>query len=273
MKRRGFTLVELLAVMGLMVIILTLLGMLYQQFFKVVETVTETTGAYDEIRSVNQMFTREMGSTLCRNNPNRWLNFRVKEDQKGIYIYFTAPDEALDSTLDMSFISHYAWYYRKADRAVYRAIYNTRLYPDDLLSTAASSDNDNSQANRNRLKDMTLAYQHNAPYGWTEDPRFTRLLDQPGYKALLNKVYRFEVRCYDRPAGSPNARPKNTWDDHASLPVYVELVVGVAKGGVARRAEQELASHGKLTETAKQLNTFVLSIPMINHGVYDNAQY
>ena len=173
----------------------------------------------------------------------------------------------------MSFITHYAWYWRKADRALYRAAYNTQLFPQDLLDTESSVNNDNSRANANRLSEMTLAYQQSTPYGWVRDTRFRALLVQPAYKAMLTQVYDFEVRCYTEPAGTPGAVPLNTWEDHRSLPVHVELVIGIAKRGVARRADLELENFGELRETKVQLNSFVLSIPMRNYGVYDNAKY
>ena len=271
---RAFTLVEMLVAMALTAIMLGLLALLFTNINGVVGHVADTTRAYDDIRPGIQSMGRELASTLLRTEARRWLNFRVVESTgprgRRVAVYATVPDEALGSTLEMSFINHVVYYWDEADHALHRVAHNTRDDNRLLLATAADPDNLDADANLSRLGHMTLAYRHPTPYGWTTDPLLTARMNQPPELAIVRDVHHFEVACYETPPTDGDA-PATTWNRADALPLLVELRLGLAHGADAERVEHILATTGDIQQARKHMQRFTYAFPMANHSTQNAA--
>ena len=190
---------------------------------------------------------------MVRDNEGRWLNLRVRSDDEGTEIFFTAPDDNIRSVKAMNFISHYVYYWKKDDHALYRAIYNTATEPEVLAATGADADNKNRSANQRRLSAMTLAYRSGAPYAWTDSAEMAEVMDQEPRRAVVRNVFGFDVRCYTEPkgeAGDDAGSP--TWEDHTQLPLFIEIELRVADDQHAGFFEDELARSGTLSERLRK---------------------
>lgn len=252
--------------MAITALLLTVLATLFSSITGIVDHSHDTTNAYDNVRSSTQLINRELSSTLVRDEPNRWLNFRVTEETgpgggKRIFLFATVPEETIASTLSMSFINHVAYFWDEDTRSVHRATFNTREDPDILLATASSANNGNATANLNRLQQMTLAYRQSSAYGWTVDPLLTKKFDQTIDEAIITDVLAFEVDCYAQPI-TKGGKPTPTWNNPKALPSMVEIKIGIAHGSDADRALAILETGGERSEAKEHMQRFTLSIPM-----------
>ena len=275
---RGFTLVETLVSVTLFLMIMTMVGTMFNQFLSSTKRMASVMSTYDGVRVFATQITKELSRVMVRVNDNRWLNLKVEEiendeETAGTRVFFTAPDDSLRSVRTLNFISHYAYFWKKEDQALYRAVYNTRVDPEPLAQTASHPDNSNRTANQNRLANMTLAYRSGTPYGWTESDEMKELMDQEPYDAILRNVFDFKVHCYDKPK-SQNPNVEGTWNDPQKLPLFVELEIFVSNSQAAASLRKELESTGELSEESrKKLRRFLITVPIRNHGINDSNLY
>ena len=120
---------------------------------------------------------------------------------------------------------------------------------------------------------MTLAYRSGSPYGWTSSREMEELMDQELHQAVLQDVYGFDVRSFQdlKRNGDPG---ETTWNDHTSLPLFVEIEIRVADEANKRLVEYELETKGELSEeTEKKLRRFLITVPMTNRDINDNRVY
>jgi len=269
-NQKAFTLVETLVSVAIFLVIMAILGTILSQFLSNTNRMASVMKAYDGVRMFGTQISTEMGSTMVRVNKDRWLNFKVEEDDDRTKIFFTSPDDSLRSVRSLNFISHYVYYWDKEAQAIYRGVYNTSSDPSILSATGADADNKDTAANQKRLTSMTLAYKSGSPYGWTFSGEMKALMDQKVHNAVVQNVFDFKVRCFKKtkredPEGSP------VWDDHTSLPLFVELEIFVADNRSRAALRRELARTGELSEKSrKTLRRFIITVPMTNHGINDN---
>lgn len=271
--KSAFTLVETLVSLALFMMIMAIVNSIFFQVLGDSTRMASVMSSYDGVRMFSTQISTELGSTMVRTNADRWLNFRVVADDDSTTVFFTAPDDNIRNVRGLNFISHYAYFWNKEDHALYRAVYNTASDPDILSATGSDADNKSRSANQKRLTAMTLAYRSGSPYGWTTSDEFKDVMDQGPHQAIVKNVFGFEVRCYTQPK-SEGGEADLSWEDHTSLPLFVELELLVSDDQLIGAMENEMATNGTLSdEWKRKLRRFVITIPLANHDINDNRIY
>jgi len=261
-KPRGFTLLEMLVSVTVLVIFLLMVLNITDLFNRTYTRTTSAMQTYDDVRAIVSLIGRDLSSSMVRTNAGRRLNFAVTASGNRTSIYFAVPDPKLQSLTNMSFVSHLAYFWDQDRAAVFRAVQNSYLDNSALLNTAASANNDSYSANSGRLGDITLSYGSGSPYAWHSDTAMTTAITQALDLPVLRNVFSFEALCYTN-LPSQGGSPVSTWSDPDSLPRYLRLKVGVAD-------EKNAAVVRRDPSRTDLLRQFEITVPMVGYGVYGN---
>ena len=268
MQISGFTLIEVLVSVILLAVMLVMLAGVFDVYNKSYTRSTSSMQTYDDVRTIVSQMSHDLSAAMVRVNANRTLNFSVTNSGTGIALFMAVPDPKLQSLTNMSFTSHIAYFWQTNTCQVYRAIYNTQLYPQLLVNTASSASNTDFTANAARLQNMTLAYLDSpqGPLAWTTDPVMVNAMNVAMNLPMLRNVITFNVLCYSWPDGENSANAiitTNTWGDATSLPRYIKLQFGVAN-------DKDAAAIKRNPALTNLLENFEVTVPMVNYGVTNN---
>jgi prepilin-type N-terminal cleavage/methylation domain-containing protein len=265
----GFTLIEVLVSVILLAVMLVMLAGVFDVYNKSYTRSTSSMQTYDDVRTIVSLMSHDLSAAMVRTNANRILNFSVSGTAGGVEIFMAVPDPKLQSLTNMSFTSHIAYFWQTNTYQVYRAIYNTQLYPQSLINTASSASNTDFTANASRLQNMTLAYSSGSPgnwFNWTTDPNMVAAMNTATNLPILRNVLTFNVLCYswDDTGNSASATvTTNTWQDGTRLPRYIKLQFGVAN-------DKDAAAVKRNPSLTNLLENFEVTVPMVNYGVTNN---
>jgi len=266
---RGFTLIEVLVSVVILGVMIVMFGAVFDVYNKSYTRSTSSMQTFDDVRTIVSQMSHDLSAAMVRTNANRMLNFSVAPTATGMAIYMAVPDPKLQSLTNMSFTSHIAYFWQ--GNQVFRAIYNTQIYPQAMSSSpiASSASNTDTAADAARLQNMTLAYADSSqgPFAWTTDPAMVNAMNSVANLPILRNVFTFNVICYGWPDGGSSANPTtvttNSWVDPTSLPRYLKMQFGVAN-------DKDAASVSRNPALTNLLENFEITVPMVNYGVTNN---
>jgi len=270
---RGFTLIEVLVSVVILGVMIVMFGAVFDVYNKSYTRSTSSMQTFDDVRTIVSQMSHDLSAAMVRVNTNGILNFSVNTNTvNGVAIYMAVPDPKLQSLTNMSFTSHIAYFWNSNTHQVYRAIYNTQIYPQLLLNTASSASNTDTNADATRLQQMTLAYSASSPgnwFGWTTSGSMVGAMNSVANLPILRNVFTFNVICYGWTGtdGGSSANPTtttiNSWGDQTSLPRYLKMQFGIAN-------DKDAAAVSRNPALTNLLENFEVTVPMVNYGVTNN---
>lgn len=271
----AFTLVELLVSITILSLLLVMLAQVYDMSSRTLRTTTSAMQSFDDVRAILFSMRKDFVAATFRTNTDRTLGLLV-EDPSGLDVSgmtvdklaaFTFPDEKVKTFGSMSFITHCVYYWSRERGELYRAYYDTSVYTNVLMSpaVAVAVDGNNTNANQNRLRNITLAY---STTDWVGSSEMLAAMATATNLPVLRNVFDIEFRSHNNSSGTSYA---TNWLASQGLPVWMEIRLGVCRDQ-DRPLFLRQATNGGVVET-NRLQYFHVSVPFPNRGVRDNRIY
>lgn len=231
-QRGGFTLVEMLVAMAVLVLVVVLASRMTSATLSTVSHSNHTLETSENIRTATQMLRDELAVAFANRRPGRYLNLRVVGSEDRVVLYLAVPHAKTADLTRMGFVTHVAYIWDKERRTLGRVEYHSSQEPETVEATASSLDSTDAAANVERLQKITPAYQGSSPYAWTESPIWQERLKEAQRNPLLTAVREWKVECFKTADIETKEPLVNEWDDPEKLPAAIrfEFVISNQQG-------------------------------------------